>query len=223
MKNIVAKKLLLGAVVLPVLFSGTAMAQEQPEAYASDGRGSVVRDSSGDCWRSGYWTPAMAIYECDPDLFPKLEKKAEAPAPVAPAPVPAPVTEPEKVSLSADELFDFDKAVLKPGGKQALDDLVGKLGGIKYDTIVAIGYADRIGSDNYNKKLSLRRAEAVKAYLVKEKGIPADKIFTDGKGEANSVTGDTCKGTKKTKALIQCLQPDRRVEVEVAGTRESVQ
>ncbi|MEP7371192.1 MAG: OmpA family protein [Nitrosospira sp.] len=223
MKNIVAKKLLLGAVVLPVLFSGTAMAQEQPEAYASDGRGSVVRDSSGDCWRTGYWTPAMAIYECDPDLLPKPEKKAEAPAPVAPAPVPAPVTEPEKVSLSADELFDFDKAVLKPGGKQALDDLVGKLGGIKYDTIVAIGYADRIGADEYNKKLSLRRAEAVKAYLVKEKGIPADKIFTDGKGEANSVTGDTCKGTKATKALIQCLQPDRRVEVEVAGTRESVQ
>ncbi|MEO7559723.1 MAG: OmpA family protein [Nitrosospira sp.] len=223
MKNIVAKKLLLGAVVLPVLFSGTAMAQEQPEAYASDGRGSVVRDSSDDCWRTGYWTPAMAIYECDPDLLPKPEKKAEAPAPVAPAPVPAPVTEPEKVSLSADELFDFDKAVLKPGGKQALDDLVGKLGGIKYDTIVAIGYADRIGADEYNKKLSLRRAEAVKAYLVKEKGIPADKIFTDGKGEANSVTGDTCKGTKATKALIQCLQPDRRVEVEVAGSRETVQ
>lgn len=223
MKNIVAKKLLLGAIVLPVLFSGTAMAQEQPEAYVSDGRGPVVRDSSGDCWRTGYWTPAMAIYECDPDLLPKPEKKAEAPAPVAPAPVPVPVTEPEKVSLSADELFDFDKAVLKPGGKQALDDLVGKLGGIKYDTIVAIGYADRIGADDYNKKLSLRRAEAVKAYLVKEKGIPADKIFTDGKGEANSVTGDTCKGTKATKALIQCLQPDRRVEVEVAGTRESVQ
>jgi len=223
MKNIVAKKLLLGAVVLPVLFSGTAMAQEQPEAYASDGRGPVARDSSGDCWRTGYWTPAMAIYECDPDLFPEPEKKAEAPAPVAPAPAPAPVTEPEKVSLSADELFDFDKAVLKPGGKQALDDLVSKLGGIKYDTIVAIGYADRIGADNYNKKLSLRRAEAVKAYLVKEKGIPADKIFTDGKGEANSVTGDTCKGTKATKALIQCLQPDRRVEVEVAGTRGTVQ
>lgn len=223
MKNIVAKKLLLGAVVLPVLFSGTAMAQEQPEAYASDGRGSVARDSSGDCWRSGYWTPALAIYECDPDLFPEPAKKAEAPAPVAPAPAPAPVTEPEKVSLSADELFDFNKAVLKPGGKQALDDLVSKLGGVKYDTIVAIGYADRIGSDDYNKKLSLRRAEAVKAYLVKEKGIPADKIFTDGKGEANPVTGDTCKGTKKTKALIECLQPDRRVEVEVAGTRETVQ
>ena len=222
MKNIAAKKLLLGAVVLPMMFSGTAMADEQPEGYASDGRGGVARDSSGDCWRTGYWTPAMAIYECDPDLVPK-PKQAEAPAPVAPAPAPAYVTEPEKVSLSADELFDFNKANLKPGGKQALDDLVGKLKGVKYDTIVAIGYADRIGSDAYNKKLSLRRAESVKAYLVKEKGIAADKIFVDGKGEANPVTGDTCKGNKKTKALIECLQPDRRVEVEVAGTRETVQ
>lgn len=220
MKNTVMKKFLLGAVVLPVLFSGAAVAAEQPEGYASDGRGEVARDSSGDCWRTGYWTPAMAIYECDPDLLPKPEKKAAAPAPV-PAPVPAPaLAEPAKVTLHADELFDFDKAVLKPGGKQALDDLVSQLQGFKYDTIVTIGYTDRIGSDAYNKKLSVRRAEAVKSYLVKEKGIDADKIFTDGKGKANPVTGDTCKGTKKTKALIACLAPDRRVEVEVAGTRE---
>lgn len=224
MKNTVTKKLLLGAVVLPVLFSGAAMAQDRPEAYASDSRGEVARDSSGDCWRTGYWTPAMATYECDPDLMPKPEKKVEAPAPEpTPAPAPAPYTEPEKISLSADQLFDFDKANLKPEGKQALDDLVSKLGGVKYDTVVAIGYADRLGSDAYNKKLSMRRAEAVKAYLVKEKGIPADRIFTDGKGEANPVTGDTCKGNKKTKKLIDCLQPDRRVEVEVAGTKETVQ
>ncbi|SEO84353.1 OmpA family protein [Nitrosovibrio sp. Nv6] len=222
MKNSVAKKLLLGAVVLPVLFSGAAMAEERPEAYAADSRGEVARDSSGDCWRTGYWTPAMATYECDPELMPKPEKVVEAPA--EPAPAPAPVyTEPEKISLSADQLFDFDKAVLKPEGKQALDDLVSKLGDVKYDTVVAIGYADRIGSDDYNKKLSMRRAESVKAYLVKEKGIPADKIFTDGKGEANPVTGDSCKGNKKTKALIACLQPDRRVEVEVAGTKATVQ
>lgn len=224
MKNSVTKKLLLGAVVLPVLFSGAAIAQERAEAYASDGRGQVATDSSGDCWRTGYWTPAMATYECDPELMPKPEKIVEAPAEPAPAPAPVPAyTEPEKVSLSADQLFDFDKAVLKSEGKQTLDDIVSKLGGIKYDTIVAIGYADRIGSDDYNKKLSMRRAEAVKAYLVKEKGIPADKVFTDGKGEANPVTGDSCKGNKKTKALIACLQPDRRVEVEVAGTKETVQ
>ncbi|SOD42580.1 OmpA family protein [Nitrosovibrio sp. Nv4] len=222
MKNSVAKKLLLGAVVLPVLFSGAAMAEERPEAYAADSRGEVARDSSGDCWRTGYWTPAMATYECDPELMPKPEKTVEAPA--EPAPAPAPVyTEPEKISLSADQLFDFDKAVLKPEGKQALDDLVAKLGDVKYDTVVAIGYADRLGADDYNKKLSMRRAESVKAYLVKEKGIPADKVFTDGKGEANPVTGDSCKGNKKTKALIACLQPDRRVEVEVAGTKATVQ
>jgi OOP family OmpA-OmpF porin len=226
MKNTVTKKLLLGAAVLPVLFSGAAIAQDIPEAYATDSRGEVVRDSSGDCWRTGYWTPAMATYECDPDLLPKPVKKVEpAPEPApAPAPAPAPVyTEPEKVSLSADQLFDFDKANLKPEGKQTLDDLVSKLEGVNYDTIVAVGYADRLGSDSYNRKLSMRRAEAVKAYLVSEKGIPADRIFIDGKGESNPVTGDTCKGNKKTRALIECLQPDRRVEVEVAGTKETIQ
>jgi OOP family OmpA-OmpF porin len=220
-KNTVIKKLLLGAAIVPVLFSGAAMADGQPEGYASDGRGGVARDSSGDCWHTGYWTPAMAIYECDPDLLPKPEKKVEAPAPAPapePVPVPAPVTEPEKLTLSADELFDFDKAVLRPEGKQALDDLASKLQGYSYDTIIAVGYADRLGSDSYNKKLSMRRAESVKKYLV-GKGIAADRIFTDGKGEANPVTGDTCKGNKKTKALIACLQPDRRVEVEVAVTK----
>jgi OOP family OmpA-OmpF porin len=223
MKNTVTRKLLLGAMVVPMLFAGAAMAEEQPEAYASDARGVTARDSSGDCWRTGYWTPAMATYECDPELLPKPEKTVEAPAEPTPAPVPANYGEPEKVSLSADQLFDFDKANLKPDGKQALDDLVSKLEGVKYDTIVVIGYADRIGSDAYNKKLSMRRAESVKSYLVNEKGIAADSVFTDGKGEANPVTGDTCKGDKKTKALIACLQPDRRVEVEVAGTRATVQ
>jgi OOP family OmpA-OmpF porin len=222
MKNTVTRKLLLGAMVVPMLFAGAAMAEEQPEAYASDARGVTARDSSGDCWRTGYWTPAMATYECDPELLPKPVKTVEATEP-APAPVPANYGEPEKISLSSDQLFDFDKANLKPEGKQALDDLVSKLQGVKYDTIVVIGYADRIGSDAYNKKLSMRRAEAVKSYLVNEKGIAADSVFTDGKGEANPVTGNTCKGDKKTKALIACLQPDRRVEVEVAGTRATVQ
>lgn len=222
MKNTVTRKLLLGAMVVPMLFAGAAMAEEQPEAYASDARGVTARDSSGDCWRTGYWTPAMATYECDPELLPKPVKTVEAPEPT-PAPVPANYGEPEKISLSADQLFDFDKANLKPEGKQALDDLVSKLEGVKYDTIVVIGYADRIGSDAYNKKLSMRRAESVKSYLVNQKSIAADSVFTDGKGEANPVTGDTCKGEKKTKALVACLQPDRRVEVEVAGTRATVQ
>lgn len=132
---------------------------------------------------------------------------------------PAKKTAPEKLSLAADALFDFDKAILKPEGKQALDDFAAKLAKIKYDSLIAVGYTDRLGSEGYNKGLSVRRAEAVKAYLT-GKGIGASQIFTDGKGKANSVTGDSCKGAKKSKALIECLQPDRRVEVEVAGTRE---
>lgn len=223
-----ARKYLIGAVILPgLLASGVVMAgvyeeerqgfsaAEKPEAYASDDNGVVARNSTGLCWRTGYWTPAKAIYECDPDLVKQPEKVAEAPVPV---PV---VTEPEKVSFSADALFDFDKAVLKPAGKQALDDFAANLAGVNYDLIIAVGYTDRIGSEAYNKNLSVKRAEAVKSYLV-SRGIGADRVFTDGKGKANPITGDSCKGTKKTKALIECLAPDRRVEIEVAGTKETV-
>lgn len=220
------KKYLISTVAIPVMFSSMALAHsnigvadrqgfapaEKAEAYAVDDNGTVARNSTGLCWRTGYWTPAMAIYECDPDLVKQPEKVAEAPAPIPP------VTEPEKVSFSADALFDFDKAVLKPEGRQALDDFVRNLQGVNYDLIIAVGYTDRIGSEAYNKKLSVRRAEAVKSYLV-SRGISPDQIFTDGKGKANPVTGDTCKGTRATRALIDCLAPDRRVEIEVAGTR----
>ncbi|MCC6917277.1 OmpA family protein [Nitrosomonas sp.] len=223
-----ARKYLIGAVILPgLLASGAVMANshgeerqgfsaaDKPEAYAADDNGVVARNSTGLCWRTGYWTPAKAIYECDPDLVKQPETVAEAPVP---APV---VTEPEKVSFSADALFDFDKAILKPAGKQALDDFAANLEGVNYDLIIAVGYTDRIGSEAYNKNLSVKRAEAVKSYLV-SKGIGSDRIFTDGKGKANPVTGDSCKGSKATRALINCLAPDRRVEIEVAGTRETV-
>lgn len=228
MKNIMlTKKYMIGAVVIPALFSSVALAHsnigvtdrqgfsqvEKTEAYAVDDNGAVAKNSTGLCWRTGYWTPAMAIYECDPDLVKLPEKIAEAPAPA-----PIPITEPEKVSFSADALFDFDKAVLKPEGQQALDNFTNNLQGVNYDLIIAVGYTDRIGSEAYNKKLSVRRAEAVKSYLV-SRGINPDQIFTDGKGKANSVTGDTCKGARATRNLIDCLAPDRRVEIEVAGTR----
>jgi len=141
--------------------------------------------------------------------------------PVAAAPAAAPAdTAPEKVTFSADALFDFDKAVLKSKGKRSLDSLMAKLGNVKYDVIVAIGYTDRIGSEDYNKQLSVRRANAVKGYLV-SKGVDASNIFVDGKGEANPITGTTCVGKgMETKALIACLQPDRRVEIEIAGLRK---
>lgn len=226
MRIALTQKLLFGVVALPIFLSGAAMAQVvKPEAYVVDDRGVVARNTStlGNlCWHTSDWTPAKAIYECEPDLVIRPEKAAKAAAPAAVAATAATAkTAPEKVTLSADTLFDFDKAVLKPEGMQALDDLISKLAGVKYDLIIAVGYADRIGTEEYNKGLSVRRAEAVKHYLVTHKGIDPSNIFTDGKGEANPVTGDTCKGGKKTKALIDCLQPDRRVEIEVVGTREA--
>ena len=140
------------------------------------------------------------------------------PPPVPPPPAPAPAP-PMKVTFSADSLFDFDKANLKPAGKQQLDKFAADLKGVKYDAVAVTGHTDRIGAQGYNLKLSARRADAVKDYLVAA-GIPAGAIAAKGVNGADPVTkaGD-CKGSKPTAKLIACLQPDRRVEVEVAGTR----
>jgi OOP family OmpA-OmpF porin len=140
---------------------------------------------------------------------------APAPAPVptqevkpaAPAPKPKPVA--EKVTFAADVLFDFDKSVVKPDGKSKLDDLAGKIRGINLEVVIAIGHADSIGSDAYNQKLSVRRAESVKAYLV-SKGIEPNRVYTEGKGEKQPVADNK---TKEGRAK------NRRVEIEVIGTR----
>jgi OOP family OmpA-OmpF porin len=181
------------------------------DGYLFDTRGVVARSGFGLCWKTTRWTPAMAIPECDPDL-------AKKPAP-APAPAATPKPAAQKVTLAADALFDYDKAVLRPEGKSKLDDVTGKLKGIKLEVIIAVGHADRLGSDQYNQKLSEKRAEAVKAYLV-GKGVEPNRVYTEGKGEKQPVTGDKCgKSDKKTKQLVECLQPDRRVEIEVIGTK----
>lgn len=120
----------------------------------------------------------------------------------------------KKVFLEARMLFSLDEVTLNSESQKTLDDLIVKLEKIKYNTIVAIGYASRLEDDRM--PLSMLRATAVKAYLEK-KGIPADKIFVDGKGENHPVTSDSCKGNKRIKELIECLHPDSRVEVEVAG------
>lgn len=163
------------------------------------------------CWRDGSWTPATANAKCDGALV------AQAPTPPAPPAPVAPVITSQKVTYQADTLFDFDKAVLKPAGKQSLDDLATKIQGMNTEVVVATGHTDKIGSDKYNDRLSLRRAQAVKAYLV-SKGVPANKIYTEGKGKRNPVKTD-CK-QKNRKALIACLAPNRRVEVEVVGTQQ---
>ena len=177
-------------------------------AYVQDGRGVIVRDAFGLCWRTGYWTPADAVPGCDAPLV-----KEAAPAPVA-APAPAKVVAPvaptsEKVTFAASALFDFDKSVLKAEGKTQLDDMVSKLKSINLEVVIAVGHTDSVGTDAYNQKLSIRRAEAVKAYLV-SKGIEANRVYTEGKGEKQPVADNkTAEGRAK----------NRRVEIEVVGTR----
>jgi len=137
---------------------------------------------------------------------------------VAVVPPPAP----SKMHFSADELFDFDKAILKHGSpsRDQLDELAVRLKTLTFNTVNVIGYTDRLGSEAHNKHLSLQRAEAVKSYLVTQ-GVDSGKIRAEGRGSADPITGDRCKGNEKTKMLIACLQPDRRVIVEVDGTREA--
>jgi OmpA-OmpF porin, OOP family len=217
-----SKKILLAATLLGV---GAAVQAQTPGidmkgtvGYVIDQRGYVAKSGTGLCWRTGYWTPAMAIEECDPDLVKKEAPAAAAPAAAAPAAAPKPAA--KKVTLAADALFDFDKATLRPEGKAKFDKLVDDIKGIKLEVIIAVGHADRIGSDKYNQKLSERRAASVKDYLV-GKGIEANRVYAEGKGEKQPVTGDKCgTSVKKTKKLIECLQPDRRVEIEVIGTQE---
>ena len=179
----------------------------------------------GLCWRTGYWTPADAVPGCDLPICvgPAVLENGKCVTPPPPPPPPAPVEAPvakaapivapvptsEKVSFSADAFFDFDKAVLKPEGKAKLDDLSSKLGSINLEVIIAVGHTDSVGTDEYNQKLSIRRAEAVKAYL-QGKGIEANRIYTEGKGEKQPVADNkTAAGRAQ----------NRRVEIEVVGTR----
>lgn len=165
------------------------------------------------CWRDANWTPATAAPGCDGAIVPVKAAPAPAPAaaPAPPAAAPAAVAPPAatKVTYAADAFFDFDKSVLKPAGKAKLDDLVGKIKGINLEVIIAVGHTDSVGSDSYNQKLSVRRSEAVKAYLV-SKGIEKNRVYTEGKGEKQPVADNkTREGRAK----------NRRVEIEVVGTR----
>jgi OOP family OmpA-OmpF porin len=217
------KKSLVFALLAGIGF-GATVAQAQERVYVIDQRDVVAKSGAGLCWRTGYWTPAAAAKdkagcECDKDLLPAEACGAKPVAPAAAAAAPAgPKPTGEKITVAADALFDFNKAVLRPEGKAKLDELVSKAKAIKLEVILAVGHTDRIGGDAYNQKLSEKRAAAVKEYLV-AKGIEANRVYTEGKGEKQPVTGNKCKGTAKTKALIDCLQPDRRVDIEVIGTK----
>ncbi|MEO8410986.1 MAG: outer membrane protein OmpA [Propionivibrio sp.] len=217
-------KLSLMALMAATISLGASLAQAADSVYVIDGRGNVAMDPFGLCWRTNYWTPAAAASDpngcaCDKDLLPKEvcePKVAVAPAPMAAKPAPVkPMA--EKVTVAADALFDFDKATLRPMGKQKIDEVAAKANQLVLEVVIAVGHADRLGSDSYNQKLSERRAAAVKDYMV-SKGIPANRIYTEGKGEMQPVTKPgECKGAKSPR-VVSCLQPDRRVDIEIIGT-----
>jgi OOP family OmpA-OmpF porin len=239
MKNTVYKSLFLAAAAA---LSISAFAQttdvvldtksKEPLPYVIDSRGVVARSGTGLCWRTGYWTKELAANTpvvgsefpagcaCDKDLMPKekCEAAVKVAEPAAPAAAPAVKPSAEKITVAADALFDFDKATLRDEGKAKLDDLADKSKVLKLEAIIAVGHADRFGKPAYNQKLSERRAAAVKDYLI-GKGVAADRIYTEGKGSTQPVTkSDECKGAK-SKKTISCLQPDRRVVIEVIGTK----
>ncbi len=217
-----AKKSLVLALLAGVGF-GASVAQAQERVYVIDQRDVVAKSGFDLCWRTGYWTPAAAAKDpagcqCDKDLVPVDVCNPQPKAAAAGAAAGGPKPSGEKITVAADALFDFNKATLRAEGKAKLDELVGKAKAIKLEVILVVGHTDRIGGDAYNQKLSEKRAAAVKEYLV-AKGIEANRVYTEGKGEKQPVTGDKCKGNGKSKALIDCLQPDRRADIEIIGTK----
>lgn len=217
----------MAMLIASVVLASSAGAQAIDNWRSADG--TVWKNAGSElCWRDANWTPATAAVGCDgaivapvaaPKVAPAVARPAPTPAPAAapaaasaakaaPVPVPAPVA-PAKVSYAADALFDFDKAVVKPEGKAKLDDLVGKVKGVNLEVIIAVGHADAVGGDAYNQKLSVKRSEAVKAYLV-SKGIEKNRVYTEGKGEKQPVADNKTKEGRSK---------NRRVEVEVVGTR----
>lgn len=163
-------------------------------------------------------TPAPAPQAINTSTYVAPAPMAEA-APPAPVVMPAPAP-PRRVSFGADSLFGFDQSTLRPEGRSALDRFKTELVGMRFDTIRVDGHTDRLGRTPYNQALSQRRADAVKGYLVAGGGIDAARVTATGHGESMPVTKpEDCKGSTPSPALIACLQPDRRVEVEVQGTR----
>ncbi|HEY5293807.1 MAG TPA: OmpA family protein [Burkholderiales bacterium] len=219
---------ILGTSILALSAMACAPAMAQGTEGYWQSSGAMVKNPYGLCWHAGYWTPAMAVMECDPDLVPKPAAPAPvapppapraAPAP-APAPAPAAAAAPKRcdatITFVSDEVFEFNKAVLRKAAMAKLDqDVIAKLPQCaKIELILVSGYTDRLGSQQYNQKLSEKRANAVKAYLVK-KGVDASKIDTMGMGKTLQIK--SCPDGKNRKALIECLAPNRRAVVEIKG------
>ncbi len=198
----------VAALFATAALAGGAFAQTVDNWRGTDG--TVWKNGTNEyCWRDANWTPATGVQGCDGVPAPVAPAPVAAPAAPAPAVVVPAAPATEKVSFAADAFFDFNKTALKPEGKAKLDDLADKVNGLNLEVVIAVGHTDSVGSDAYNDKLSVKRSEAVKAYLA-DKGIDASKIYTEGKGEKQPVADNkSADGRAK----------NRRVEIEVVGTR----
>ena len=211
MKNTPLKKL---AMVLATLTLASAAGAQSVDNWRNAASDTVWRSGDGElCWRSGSWTPATASPDCDGAIKPVVDTPVALPSDLMAAPDPALTVEPipapvMSMTMQAETLFDFDKSVIKPAGKAALDALLADISKVDVETVIAVGHTDATGSDAYNQALSIRRVEAVKAYLVSN-GVAADQIKTEGRGESQPVADN---------ATRQGRMQNRRVEIEVVGT-----
>ena len=195
-------KFALALAFAAVTASGAASAQSYPEVVDNwrGAFGDVWKNGTNElCWRDAFWTPATGIPGCDGVPV----AQAPAPAPVAPTPMA------NKVVFNADTFFDFDRATLKPEGRQLLDQVVQQVNGINLETIIAVGHTDWTGPETYNQGLSERRAASVKEYLVSQ-GVDPNRVYTEGKGELEPIADNR---TREGRAQ------NRRVEIEIVGTR----
>jgi len=210
--------------------------------YLVDSSRAIVHNNFGQCWRTGFWTaeaanatrvvgqPFSAGCYCDGDLMPQGSCQAKAavvlevpPVVVAAAPMPpAAVATAEKATLAADTLFDFDRAVVTPTGKDRLKAYADQLKTVNLEVVTVTGHTDRIGTERYNQALSERRAEAIKAFLVTQ-GVDVARLYVEARGESEPLTSGQCQnmGAERgsNRALVDCLAPDRRVNLEAVGSR----
>jgi OOP family OmpA-OmpF porin len=203
------------ALALGVL-SGTAIAQQPGEkTIVTDTSGFPVKDASGACVHSALGPAPLWTMGCHPYVPMALYvAPAQAPAPVAVAALPLY----EKVVFDANIMFDSDKSALLPTGRDQLDQFVDKIHGLDTQSIVAVGYADRMGTSASNQTLSRDRVDTVRTYLV-GKGIAWDRVQTSARGESQPTTyASECKDANNAKN-VACMQPDRHVFIEVSGTR----
>jgi OmpA-OmpF porin, OOP family len=207
------------------VFSAAATAQDANEkALLVNTQGGPVMTSAGECWHMAFGPAPLWHADCHPMrpaqyVAPVTRAEPAAAPAAAPLAAAAPLVVYEKVAFDANVLFDSDKSSLRPMGREQLDQFVDKIHGLEAQDILAIGYADRMGSASENQVLSEERVDAVKAYLV-TKGVAAERVRTSAFGETRPDTYlAECKDANNAKN-VACMQPDRHVFIEVSGTRK---